>query len=624
MKKTMTIEKLLEENALRKPENEPYDPVAGIGCSGERKGVRIKGHGIMHLPVAMLKDTRYNRNASWNEIARLRFTYDFEFWCITCVKIRDKCGAGNIPFRLNPSQRKVLAKLEAMRHENRPIRLIMLKARQWGGSTLIQMYMAWIQIILRKCWNSLICAHVKDASAVIRGMYSRLLREYPAEYCDDDTPMRFRPFEKSQNQSEITGRDCTVAIGSSESQEAIRGSDIAMAHLSEVAFWRNTPFTNPENLIRATCAPIALLPLSLIVLESTANGVGNYFHTAWLRASAGTSDKLPIFVPWYEIEMYRLAVESPMIVWNSMDEYERKLWNEERLTLEQIYWYQQKRREYTTHRQMMAEYPSDAVEAFMSTDNNIFSPESVETLRKDCISPQLIGELSALSIKGQEALQQLHFCEDTTGKLKVWKQPELSPLLRNRYIVAVDVGGRSDSSDFSVISVFDRINMTQDNGIPIVVAQWRGHIDHDLLVWKAMQLARWYCNALLVVESNTLETENTEGDHGEYILTEVAKHYKNLYYRSTLDGKERPGFHTNRSTKTMAINSLVGIIRDHAYIEYDNDAVNEFVVYERKSNGSFGAKDGCHDDILMTRAIGLYICYHEKRPIPTPQSLKIP
>ena len=37
---------------------------------------------------------------------------------------------------------------------------------------------------------------------------------------------------------------------------------------------------------------------------------------------------------------------------------------------------------------------------------------------------------------------------------------------------------------------------------------------------------------------------------------------------------------------------------------------------KKKPNGAFGAKQGTHDDLLMTRAIGLHICFYE---MPLPQ-----
>ena len=115
----------------------------------------------------------------WREWIRVRIRYDFEFWAFSFVRIKDKLGAEDIPFRLNRPQRRILGMLEDMRTAGKPIRLILLKARQWGGSTLVQIYMAWIQLVHCRNWNSVICAHLKESAANIKGMYSKLLANYP-------------------------------------------------------------------------------------------------------------------------------------------------------------------------------------------------------------------------------------------------------------------------------------------------------------------------------------------------------------------------------------------------------------------------------------------------------------
>ena len=84
-------------------------------------------------------------------------------------------------------------------------------------------------------WNSVICGHLKDASAAIKGVYSRLLREYPEQFLESGKAMRFKTFEKSNNVSEIAGRECLVVSASSGSQEAMRGYDISMAHHTDVS-----------------------------------------------------------------------------------------------------------------------------------------------------------------------------------------------------------------------------------------------------------------------------------------------------------------------------------------------------------------------------------------------------
>lgn len=350
------------------------------------------------MPDEVYADPEWRASTTTDVSNRARMRHDFAFWCRTCVQIRDKQTGTYVPFVLNRPQRKALAAMEEQRRKGEPIRIIMLKARQWGGSTLIQMYMAWIQIMHRENWHSFICAHVKDTSAAIRGMYSRMLRNYPTNYWAYDEPPQFNSYERSLNTRVISGRECRVTLGSCESQEAARGNDIAMAHLSEVAFWRDTNQRSPEDFIRSVCSGIPLQPLTVIALESTANGVGNYFHTEWLRAKAGESAYKPVFVPWYEIEIYELPLaddDAKERVIRQMDGYEMHLWDDMGLTLGQIAWYHAKRREMSSHRAMMAEYPSDDIEAFVNTGNDVFCREAVERLREGCRNPLLVGEIAA-------------------------------------------------------------------------------------------------------------------------------------------------------------------------------------------------------------------------------------
>ena len=75
-----------------------------------------------------------------------RFQTDFEYWCEKCVRIQDKLTGERIPFVLNRPQKKLLAVMEQQRREGKPIRIILLKSRQWGGSTLVQIYIAWFQL----------------------------------------------------------------------------------------------------------------------------------------------------------------------------------------------------------------------------------------------------------------------------------------------------------------------------------------------------------------------------------------------------------------------------------------------------------------------------------------------
>lgn len=600
------MQQILLENARRNAALAVVpDPIEGDSSDPSRTAYTFGGR-TYWLPADMLDDPKLALVGSEHDLARLRFRYDFPFWAATCAVINDKITSRPVPFRLNRPQRRLVGLLEAERRAGRPLRLIMLKARQWGGSTLIQIYFAWIQIVHCRSWNSLICAHVKDTAATIRGMYTKLLACYPEEYWEEDgIKPEFRPFERMTNTRVIPGRDCKVTVCSSENQEATRGQDYALAHLSEVAFWKDSPLHNPADLLRSVTSGIASKPLSFIAMESTANGTGNFFHREWLRANTpGASDKIPFFVPWHEIEINRSEVTAPEALWNSMDDYERSLWTDRGCTLEAIKWYHDKRLGFPDHRSMKAEYPTDPSEAFESTSRGVFSASDVERLRTEALSlPE--GERGEVVSSADGDVSRPgatpRFIPSPMGEFVRWQTPRHA----GEYIACVDIGGRTAGSDYSVISVIDR--HTDTKGRPEVVGEWRGHIDHDLLAAKASAIGRYFNNALLVIESNSWEG-SSEG-HGRYILDSLLGSYPNLYCRWASEGsRERiPGFHVNVKTKPALVANLVAFVRDGAYIERSAVACDELMHYESLPDGSYSAMRGCHDDVLMTRAIALYI-----------------
>lgn len=612
----MTPQELIAENNRRKANREQarnvYDPLSGRGCAGTRVEARWLGGLTVYVPQSMLQDAEYHDGMTEKEFCRLRIRHDFEYWAARCVKVKKKGDFCKVPFVLNASQRYCLAAMEEQREAQKPVRIIILKARQWGCSTLIETYLAWLQIVVREYCNGVICSNTRDSATTIRRMYQSIIADYPSDLLPEDVErFTLKPVTGSNGIFEIPQRHSTLQVATANSPDAVRGSDVSLAHLSEVAFWGGTRVRNATNVIASIASTVPLKDGTMLIIESTANGIGNYFHTEWLRAVAGLSDKRAVFVPWYVHEEYRLPLPEDIGgVWESLTDYERNyLWNTQKLTLEQVLWYHERRRSYESVTSMMAEFPTDANEAFASTMHEIFAPEHVENLRAQCVVPVAVGDVVGDAITGCKALVNVRFVAAATGALKIWAFPEKGARAKD-YVIAVDIGGRSEASDYSVIAVVKRAK--REGELPEVVAQWRGHIDHDLLAWRAAMIATWYANALLIVESNTLETDCTEGEHGEYILETISKYYRNLYRR----GNSRLGFQTNRSTKSAIINTLIAMVRSVGYIERDNDALNEFLTYERKSNGSFGAIDGKHDDILMTRAIALH--YIANTPLPTP------
>lgn len=669
---------ILKENDKRNADvYQKFDPISGIGSIGERVEVLIDGFPLetQCIPVEMLSiplvkllikcgsiikflteelEVEYSeedRLKVIEQFVRLRCRYDFAFWAALYVYIKNKGGGDDVLFRLTRPQRKFVERLEALRKANKPIRIVLLKARQWGGSTTSQLYMAWLQLIHKVGLNSLIIAHQGAGSDEIKDMFDRMIKAYPIT-------MLYKLGETyNENESKLVGvghsgsihrvpqRNCKIKIGTAERPDSCRGGDYNLVHLSEVGLWKTTDGKKPEDIVRSACSGILLKPYTMIVYESTANGTGNFFQREYDAAKRGTSQFEAMFVSWFDIEQYSLAFDNndakaDFAIWlwknrnnssasSARAESGKYLWWlwEQGATLEAINWYVQERAKYNEHAPMASEYPSDDVEAFVHSGERVFDKYKVDEFRASCKPPKYIGDVYADGDSGKDALKNLRFAEDTQGLLWIWDLPEIDDkeIVTNRYLTIVDIGGRSKKADWSVILVIDRLFML-DGDRPEVVAQWYGHIDMDILAWKAAQIAAFYDNSLLVIESNTLETHDKErqvdGDLSHFILNQIKDVYPNLYARKQTEDEIREGlprkygFHTNVATKPMIISTLIKVVREHLYTERDERCLDEYVVYEKKQNGAFGAIIGKHDDLLMTRAIGLHICFFEM-PIPT-------
>jgi hypothetical protein len=651
-----------------------FNPITGEGSIGKRTRVEIEDYPtpVMWLPDAMLRvplirqilkagsikaffkeiapDLPYTQDEKEKiieEVIRVRIRYDFPFWAAMFVFIKAKGGGEDILFRLNRPQRKLVRRLMKMLEARKPIRLVLLKARQWGGSTAIQLFMAWMQLVLRKGLNSLIVAHLGVASDEIHDMFDRMIRAYPVKmlhalgdaYTDNEP--KFVGVGRSGNIHRVPQRNCKIKIGTAERPDSARGGDYNLVHCSEVGLWKLTEKKTPEEIVRSACSGVLYRPYTLIVYESTPNGTGNFFHREYLAAKAGKSQFEALFVSWFEIEQYALPFDTDKqreqfaqqlydnrlstSVTSDREEPGTYLWWlwQQGATLEAIHWYVAERSKYTNHADMASEYPSDDIEAFTFSGRTVFAEADVKQFRAACRPPKMVGEIYGCEETGEQALEKLRFTPEPNGRLAIWQNVERDDTeeITDRYLVVVDVcKGHTKTADYAVIAVFDRLYMI-DGERPAIVAQWYGHIDMDLLAWKATQIAEYYCHALLVIESNTLETNNTKGE-AEYILNQIREVYDNLYARkqSAEDIREgiprKYGFHTNVLTKKVVIHNLKTVLREHLYTERDEGCLDEYLTYVETEKGGYEAKEGYHDDKLMTRAIGLHICFNEM-PMPT-------
>lgn len=531
-----------------------------------------------------------------------RLNEDFEYWAFRCARIKEKNSGRRIPFRLNRAQRKVLAELERQRRAGLPLRIIVLKSRQWGCSTLILHYFMWLMIRRNENWHSLICCHQKSASSVLSGQVSDIVRNCPP---DVEAP-KIVSYEGLRSVRELLPSGSRLTLCTALNPDAARGADYMMAHLSEVAYWPDGGERDASELVRAVCSSIPRVPESAIVMESTANGPGNLFHREWRRAVEGRSDKTAVFATWHEVEYnaepLRLTHEK---TWRLLTDYERRLWDPPlNLSLEQIYWYHNQVRAQGSHQAVKREYPVSPDEAFSEAGLMVFDPEWLERLRPGVCDPAERCEVDVIARK---------LVPTPSGRLEIWAPPCSSAEVNVKpaYIIAVDVGGNWQGADWSVIAVFD----VRRPGCMELAAQWRGHVEIDRLCDIATTLGTIYHRALVVFESNTLETR------GEHALEKLGRsRYPNLYRRQAFDSvtqrlSSRIGFHTNASTKASAIFELTYAVRDGLLRERSAAALAEMNTYIRHGEKTEAAP-GCHDDMVMTRAIAAYaLAQHPPRKL---------
>lgn len=661
------LERMLAENEQRKTDYfRWYNPVLGDPKGEVVPRVPLLLDGVTyHIPEAFSKDPYVQAVIRWKgdiqamaKAARVRdpstikdtfflkrLDYDFEFFCYTCSIIEDKRTGEPIKFFLNKGQRILIGECEKMRLAGVPIRIVLVKARQFGGSTVIVRYIQWLQLHVKKNWHSAIVSALQDQSVNLRADYENGIATLP----DWHPTVTIRGVGASSTIKQIPQRGCKIKITSAEKPGALRSFSLKALHMTECGNWPSTAKKSGNEVAQAAYNTIPDEPDTFIALESTALGVGNFFHKQYQIAKTNKRDGRkglqPVFVGFFMIDRYNAPIKNLQEFIDSMTNYNWWQW-QQGATFESINWYKQyKAANSFTDFQMKSEFPTTADEAFQSNSGKYFSDQVIAYLRKGISQPKFIGDIKGDAVKGKACMDRLELVANdatNTEVLKIWIMPDdlidkLNHRCTNRFIVTVDIGGTHYKSDYSVISVFDRIGLIEENGAMERAALWRGHIDHDLLAWKAVQIAKFYDNALLVIESNTLETRDKKtaeaytgtGYHFYTVLNELQDTYDNLYMREGPADKitglptMKIGWHMNKVSKYTAYDRYTYVCREKMFIEHDDYAADEAGYLEVKRDGQIGNIDGEHDDVQDTCAVAAYVATNYNRmPLPRIVSVK--
>jgi hypothetical protein len=301
---------------------------------------------------------------------RLRLRDDLAFYARNCLRIRAKDGSAQA-LTFNRAQQYIHDRLEAQRRQTGRVRAIVLKGRQQGVSTYTG-----ARYYHRTTWakgvRTFILTHEDAATQNLFEMVNRF-----HEHC----PVFVRPSTGAANAKELffDKMDSGYKIGTAGTKGVGRSSTVQLFHGSEVAFWPNAE-THAAGVLQAVPDEEG----TEVILESTANGIGNFFHQKWRDAEDGASEFIAIFVPWFWQEEYRKPVPEGFVPTGEEREY-AELYG---LTWEQIAWRRNKVAELSDATLFRQEYPATAAEAFQFSGHDSFiKPEDVARARKTTCEP---------------------------------------------------------------------------------------------------------------------------------------------------------------------------------------------------------------------------------------------
>lgn len=512
--------------------------------------------------------------------------------CILCciqfvqmfLKIRDKEGR-IIPFILNEPQRRLYDVIRQQWEQGKPVRIIILKARQMGFSTLTEAIIFWMAVtgFYVEC---MIVAHTDEATKNLFRMSKRFL---------DNLPERLRPMQQSSNAQELVfakpakSRSSKQGLGSRIRCATAGGEGIGRSytlralHLSELAFWPG----DKRQILTGLLQAVPDKPGTLIVIESTAKGFEE-FKRLWDKAVAaqreGREDYIPVFFAWHEMREYR---RTPPPGFQRTQE-EEELATTFGLDDEQLAW----RRwcidfncggDINLFRQ---EYPASPDEAFIATGQCVFNKDAL-VLRRE----------QARKVKWERGMFRIR--EDARGKIESFSwEPDQNGPIRIRlapeegvpYVIGGDTAGTGTDKFASHVL---------DNRTGEQVAVVHHQFGERMYAKQMYCLGRYYNDALIGIETNY-------STYPEMMLEELE--YPNLYTRERVDtytGKlqEAFGFQTNSRTRPMIIDGLKDVAHRALETIYDYDTLGEMLSFVYDESWRAQAEEGEHDDLVISLAI---------------------
>ncbi len=494
------------------------------------------------------------------------------------VKIRDKAG-NIIDFIINEPQQRLYDIIKKLKEEKKPIRIVILKARQMGFSTLTESIL-FKETTTKFNVNTGIITHQDEATTNLFNMSKRIY---------DYLPDEMKPALKNSNAKELifdneqgTGLKSKIKCMTAGGKGVGRSDTFNNLHISELAFWPGDKKVTLTGLLQA----VPNLSNTIVIIESTANGF-EYFKEIWDKAVKGENDFIPLFVGWNELKEYTMPYSGFEL---TLDEKELQI--KYNLTLEQLSW----RRwciknncggDIETFKQ---EYPINPFEAFISTGSCYFNKEIIINRIKEIENnqPLKVGYFSYTF--NENKISNINWYDDEKGYIKIYKDVEKG----HPYVLGGDTAGEG-SDNFTGLVI--------DNSSGKQVATLKKELDEDEYARQMYCLGMYYNTALIGIENN----------YSTYPTKKIKEYrYPKIYLREIEDNiaekiQDKFGFVTNKATRPIILSILKEILRDNVNWINDVEILKEALVFIKNEKGRPEAQLGEHDDLIMGLAITYYI-----------------
>lgn len=307
-------------------------------------------------------------NLTKQEIEKLKqLKNSLPYFAKTCLKIKTK-DARIVKFEFNKSQEYFHNKCEEQLRRTGKVRIVVLKGRQSGISTYVAARF-YHKTSTRKAINTFILSHESSTTDKLFSM---------VKMYNENNPIA--PEAKKSNAKELAFSELSSQyyIGTAGSGDVGRGGTVHLFHGSEVGFWKNT-----DDIETGLLESIPEMGGTEVILESTANGIGNYFHRMAIEAMKGQNGYELVFIPWHWMDEYeedtddRFERTAEEIEFSEtyLGEYDRKTQDRK------LKWRKTKISRYGSEWKFKQEYPSNVSEAFQTNTDSLIKSEYIVRAR---------------------------------------------------------------------------------------------------------------------------------------------------------------------------------------------------------------------------------------------------